>query len=227
MKKVGNSYRLAGVALALASGTLACGLDSLPGGLTGGDDSGALFRDAFSDSGSGWDTYSDEYGSVAYVDDELAFEVLQEQSIIQSIYTEEEFRDVRVSVSVTVDPDVTDPGYAILCGFRNFDNYYSLGFGKDGYYAITKVSNGDTTVLTYDNNEWIQSDDIETDKKTYALEAVCANGELELLVDGVSIAKVEDGSFPSGDVGLAVLTFTEPHARATFDDLKVLEAGKE
>ena len=214
-----GSYRLIAAALALATGTLACGLDSLPGG---GEDDGALFRDTFSDSGSGWDTYSDSYGSVEYVDGALAFEVLQEQAIIQSIYTDEEFRDVRVEVAVTVDPDATDPGYAILCGFRNYDNYYSLGFGKDGYFAITKVKDGETTVLTYEVNEWIQTDDIEQNKTSYQMVAICADKQLELIVDDVSIAKAEDGSFPSGDVGLAVLTFTEGHARASFDDLKVL-----
>lgn len=121
----------------------------------------------------------------------------------------------------TVDPDIEDPGYAVLCGFRNYDNYYSLGFGKDGFYAITKVKNGETTVLTYTENQWIESEDIELDKTSYKVEAVCANGDLELLVDGVSIAKVSDSSFPSGDVGLAVLTFTEAHARASFDNFKV------
>ncbi len=220
MTKVGKSYSVLAGAMALAFGTLACGMGDLPGGLGNGD-SGALFQDAFSDNGSGWDTYSDEYGSVAYVDDTLAFEVLQEQSIIQSTYPTEEFRDVRIAVDVTVDPDIEDPGYAVLCGFRNYDNYYSLGFGKDGFYAITKVKNGETTVLTYTENQWIESADIELDKTSYKVEAVCANGDLELLVDGVSIAKVSDSSFPSGDVGLAVLTFTEAHARASFDNFKV------
>ncbi len=222
MTHVGKPYRVVSAVVALACASLACSLPSIPGGDGAGD---ALFHDAYSDSNSGWDTYSDEYGSVAYVDNELAFEVLQEQSIIQSVYSSEEFRDVRIAVDVTVDPDATDPGYSILCGFRNYDNYYSLGFGKDGYYAITKVVKGETTVLTYDTNEWIQSDTIETDKKSYKAEAVCANGSLELIVDGTSVAKVEDTSFPSGDVGLAVLTFQEAHARASFDNFTVTSAA--
>ncbi len=220
-----RSLRLVGAMLALSLGSLACGLDSLPGGLSGSSDS--LFHDAFSDSGSGWDTYNDEYGSVEYSDGALAFKVIQEQSIIHSIYPTEEFRNVKISVDVTVDPDATDPGYAIICGFRNYDNYYSLGFGKDSYYAITKVKDGETTVLTYDNNEWIDSEDIEQNKSSYKVEAVCANKTLELFVDGVSIAKVEDSSFPSGDVGLAVLTFTESPAGATFDEFTVVSVDKE
>lgn len=220
-----RSLRLISAMLALSLGSLACGLDSLPGGLSGNSDS--LFHDSFSDSGSGWDTYNDEYGSVEYSDGALAFKVIQEQSIIHSIYPTEEFRNVKISVDVTVDPDATDPGYAIICGFRNYDNYYSLGFGKDSYYAITKVKDGETTVLTYDNNEWIDSEDIEQDKSSYKVEAVCANKTLELIVDGVSIAKVEDSSFPSGDIGLAVLTFTESPAGASFDEFTVVSVDKE
>lgn len=87
-----RSLRLVGAMLALSLGSLACGLDSLPGGLSGSSDS--LFHDAFSDSGSGWDTYNDEYGSVEYSDGALAFKVIQEQSIIHSIYPTEEFRNV-------------------------------------------------------------------------------------------------------------------------------------
>ncbi len=225
MSQDGRSFRWVAPLLALTLGTMACGVDSLTGDLGGGADS--LFHDAFSDSGSGWDTYSDEYGSVAYEDGELAFEVLQEQSIIHSMYQSEEFRDVRISVDVTVDADATDPGYAIICGFRNYDNYYSLGFGKDGFYAITKIKDGETTVLTFDNNEWVDTEDIEQDKASYKIEAVCADRSLELIVDGVSIAKVEDSSFPSGDVGLAVLTFTESPAVAQFDEFTVVSTDKE
>ncbi len=220
-----RSLRLAGVMLALSLGSMACGLGSLPGGLSGSSDS--LFHDAFSDSGSGWDTFNDDYGSVEYVDGALAFNVIQEQSIIHSIYQAEEFRNVKITVDVTVDPNASDPGYSIICGFRNYDNYYSLGFGKDGYYAITKVKDGETTVLTYDNNEWIDSADIEQNKTSYKAEAICANKSLELIVDGVSIAKVEDGSFPSGDVGLAVLTFKESPANASFDEFTIVSVDKE
>ncbi len=51
----------------------------------------------------------------------------------------------------------------------------------------------------------------------------CANGELKLIVDGETIASVQDDTFTSGQIGLFVLTFDRSDAEVSFDNLRVLE----
>ncbi len=203
---------LPAVALALAS--LACAsLDS-------GSSDGTLFRDDFSSSSSGWDTGSDDTGSIQYVAGEYAI-IISEADWFYWGNADKNFKDIRIEVTARDLGEATDPTFGIMCHYRDTDNYYYLGIGSDGYYAIVRYADGNGTVLTGDSDEWILSEDIPLNAGTYQLAAECAHGRLALYVDSKLIAAVNDSTFTEGDIGLFAETFEQPNTEIHFDDLSV------
>jgi hypothetical protein len=106
----------------------------------------------------------------------------------------------------------TDAGFGVTCRMQGQEeSYYQFGIGNDGTYAISRVDAGVATVLTGEGS-WVVSDLIDTDPPQYEVQAVCAESELTLLVDGEEIGSASDSTYAGGQVGVFLRTFTEGDA---------------
>jgi hypothetical protein len=202
--------------VALAVAALACA-----GGTPDpGESDGTLFEDDFSDRRSGWTTGVGESGSVDYVADEYAIKVGDSNWFIWGVPGESDLADIHIEVTAIDLGPATDAGFGIICHYVDDQNFYYLGIGSDGYYAIARFVDDEVTFLS-DSEGWIESDGIALDAASYRLGADCGQGTLTLYVDGEAIDSVADDTFSSGDVGLFVLSASEPNAEVHFDDFVV------
>jgi hypothetical protein len=228
MNKV--SYRLIVPLAVLALAALACSV----GGSDGGDGATAvpdgpriLYRDDFSDSGSGWAVDSDDTGAVGYTSGEYFFSITKDKWFTWS-NPDESFTDIRLSVTVrdiTAKTEDREPAtFGAICNYEDDQNFYYAGFGADGYYALVNVEDNEDKFLSDpESNQWLESDDITLEAESYTLELECAKGRVALYVDGKEIASASDSTHTRGDIGLFVLTFTSPTAEVRFDNLQVTE----
>ncbi|MBL8058132.1 MAG: hypothetical protein JNK29_15610 [Anaerolineales bacterium] len=227
-KTLQTPTRILAVLAVLAVGALACSFGG-DGGTTSSGPTNTpgpkvLFKDDFSSSSSGWGTGADDTGSLDYESGQYVFKITKEKWFTWGNLADENFENARIEVEVQNKSGHDEPTFGIICGYQDEQNFYYAGFGSDGYYAIVRTQNNEDLFLTdAADNQWVQSDDISTGQEKYDLALECANGELKLVVDGKTIASVQDDTFKSGQIGLFVLTFDRSDAEVSFDNLRVVE----
>jgi len=184
-----------------------------------------LFSDDFSDESRGWDTYSDVEGSAFYHDGTLHLKAntFAEYDVV-SLYHRQEFTDFALEVETKLVDGTDENSHQVTCRVQDTVewNYYTFVITADGYYAISKVVNGEPIELV----PMTRSIHIHTGKDAVNLMRIeCVGNNLRLSVNGHLLAEVEDFSFASGFLGLAATGWTEQHGKTfteiTFDNLVV------
>lgn len=182
---------------------------------------GLLYQDDFAKDTERW-TIGEETASVVSIKDGVMdIEILESQYMGWSHLFNDTFDNVRVEVDVEPKPDDPTGAWGVVCNYVDSENFYYMSFGSDGYYAIARYLNDKYLVLSDPSGNYVESGSIEKGKSSYHIAATCANGTLELNVDGQSIGSVKDDSLSGGTIGLMVETFEGSHAEASFDNLLV------
>ncbi|MBM4423842.1 MAG: hypothetical protein FJ030_10670 [Chloroflexi bacterium] len=202
-------------ALLQAVAALACAVPSLPGS------DGALFKDDFSNSESGWGTGSDSTSAVEYVNGELAVQVFETGWIIWSTANEPTLSNVHIEVTAKNVGGGLGTPFGIICNYQDQNNFYYFAINSAGDYAIAKTVPGSEDIFLTNDNLWDESSDIADSAASYRIGADCANGTLTLYVDGKQIASVADSTYTTGDVGVFAWTEQDDTAQANFDDFIV------
>ena len=204
------------VAAALAcspSSTNLPSLPSLPASTT-------LYKDNFSDSGSGWCVDSSKSSSLDYTGGEYVFKVITDNWFVWC-NPGQNFNAVHVEVTAKNVGQTSDTIFGLICNDQkaseqqNEDLYY-LGFSSDGHYTITLTKGGTDKVLSKGTTSAIASNAI-----SYTVGADCGNGQLALYADGQKIASASDATYTSGDVGLFTWTGDKAPAEIHYDDIVV------
>lgn len=184
-------------------------------------DGDVLFEDDFEVDNERW-TIGDEGASVVSIHDGvLDIEILEPQYMGWSHLYDDDFSDVRIAFDVEPRNEDDQPSWGVVCNYSDSQNFLFMSFGADGLYGIARYLNDEYAVLSDEDGNYIESELIEKGKSSYHVEAVCANGEYELYVDGKRIASVEDDALTGGTVGLLVETFDGDYAQALFDNVVV------
>jgi len=200
--------------------TSACAM--LPGGepaapASSDSSSTALFSDDFSASNTGWDSATDEAGVTDYLEGEYQILVNQTDYYLWA-NPGKTFSDVRVEVDLRA---VEDRGgdMGLICRYKDAENFYFLRITSDGYYGISKMVNGEESLLG--NDQLIVSDRIKTGTEANHLRADCVGDQLTLYVNGDMVADITDADLTSGDVGLIAGTFEQGGNDVRFDNFQV------
>ena len=201
----------------LVLAALACGGNVSGGGGGGGGNGGPapLFKDDFSDSGSGWDDTSNENGTTGYQDDEYVVTINKTDWFRWGNASEDNLKDIHIEVTARNTGAATDATFGVICHYVDKDNYYYAGIGSDGYHVIAKDEDGEDTTLTKG------TDKVTKNKDSYTLGVDCGNGQLALYVNGKKIDSVEDETFTTGKVGLFGWTSKDADMEVRFDDFVV------
>jgi hypothetical protein len=142
------------------------------------------------------------------------------QSVVTAPLDEEFPADQVVTASFNSGAGPDDAGFGVICRMQDEQNYYRLGVGNDGYYAIQQVAAGKTTVLT-GAGKWIKSDAIRASAGPFSVRAECIGETLTLFESNHEIATVNGATVRSGKVGVFVETFYKPNATVQVDGLDV------
>lgn len=183
-----------------------------------------LYEDDFETDKERW-TIGEETASVVSIrDGVMDIEILESQYMGWSHLYDDTFGNVRVEFDVEPQPDDPNGAWGVVCNYADSQNFYYMSFGSDGYYAIARYLDDEYLVLSDGDGNYVESALIEKGKASYHVEATCANGSLELKVDGKRVGSVDDDALTGGTVGLMVETFEGSHAQAYFDNLFVYPA---
>lgn len=183
---------------------------------------GPLLADDFADNRNGWDVASDDTARREFRNGIYAIQVFNTVWFAWSTANTGPLSDIHLQVTVR-NVGGHDPAFGVLCGYQNPDAFYFLGFGDDGYYGIARVENGNLTLLTDPGGNFTRSEAIALLQPAYTLEADCrVDGTLRLVVDGVTIAQVQDvNPYGPGRIGLFVQSFDNVPVEVAFDELVV------
>jgi uncharacterized repeat protein (TIGR02543 family) len=182
--------------------------------------SAVLLSDDFSDPGSGWTTYDDYDGQVAYRDGYL---YLKDYTAYEgTIYSDAQLylADFILEVETWMIGGNDDNWHLVQCRCQDNDNYYDLGISADGYYEIIRFANGKSTALaepTYSShiNQGVGAVNL--------IHVECIGSSLSISVNGHLLETVTDGAFSSGYISLAANALAGTYTEVAFDNIIVTE----
>ncbi len=193
----------------IESGSEPVGTDFNPSGQV-------ILEDDFSDANSGWQVVTESVGFAKYQSGRLAINTQPVNYMFWSIYTNDEYSDIQVTVDAAILQESGLGEFGIICNFQDSDNFYALSVSEDGYYAIYKYVSGDyQEVVSFTFTDLIDQGEPAT------ITATCADGTLSLAYNDILMAEAEDTSFRSGYIGLFVSTWDAPNLTVGFDDVVV------
>ena len=177
-----------------------------------------LFQDEFDASTTGWDRFSNEGGIMDYF--EGGFRILVQQPSLNFWSTpRKNYGDVRIETDVLKRAGPDENRMGIMCRYQG-GNYYFFIISNDGYYAVGKFINDQTTLLG--QTEMQPSTLIEPNMISH-LRADCIGSTLTFYVNFNQVATVQDSDLPSGDIGVLAGTFSQPGVDVSFDHFVVMQ----
>jgi hypothetical protein len=121
-----------------------------------------------------------------------------------------------------------DTGFGVVCRMADPDNYYRLGLSNDGQYAIQRVKDGETTVLTGEpsvldakDGTWTQDDALRDTPGPFTVRAECVGNRLTLRDGDRVVASARDKTVAGTRVGVFVESFAEPNSTVAVQSLSV------
>jgi hypothetical protein len=198
----------------LVAAALACSPSAVLPGAT------SLYKDDFSDSGSGWCVDSSKSSNLDYASGEYVFNVIDPNWFVWC-NPGQKFDDIHVQVTAKNTSGKGDTIFGLICNDQKAttqvnEDFYYMGISADGHYTMRLYKGGKDTVLAEDT-----SNAIATHAVSYTVGADCAGGNLTLYVNGAQIASAHDATYTSGDVGLFAWTGDGAPAEIHYDDLVV------
>lgn len=180
--------------------------------LTGGT---VLIEDDFSDPAtSDLDVSEDETSRSAYEDGSYLLEVKEPETLVWSIVGGP-YEDVSIEVEAAPGPGAAIVSAGLVFHYQDSENFYLYSVSTDGYYALELLQDGEWITLV----DPTLSDEVTSEGNL--LRVVTSGDQIALYVNDVLLEETSDGTFTSGDAGVAVSTFEESPGTVQFDNLVV------
>jgi hypothetical protein len=179
-----------------------------------------LLQDDFSVSKDGWGTLTDAKSSIEYKGEALRVQVFNANYVAWTTPNDKDYQNIHMEVTALNNSKDPVTAFGFLCAQQTQDwSFYYLAITPSGKYAIIKATTGESDVILTGNGNWVTSDLIAKNARSYRLSADCGNGTLALFVDGYQIASISDKTYTKGRVGLFVWSADQPDsADISFDD---------
>ena len=177
-----------------------------------------LFKDEFDVNTTGWDRFANEGGIMDYF--EGVYRILVQRPDLNFWSTpHKNFGDVRVEADAVklAGPDENRMG--LICRYQH-GNYYFFIISNDGYYAIGKFINNQTTLLG--QSEMQTSAAIQSNAANH-LRADCIGDKLTFYVNQTQVAAAQDSDLSTGDIGVLAGAFSQPGVDVSFDHFVVTQ----
>jgi hypothetical protein len=187
---------------------------SIPeGGVVLGGGSGEVtLEDDFSDPEvSNLDVSEDETSRSAYEDGAYVLEVKVPETLVWVVVGGPlSDIDAELEAELPAGEDVVAAG--LVFHYQDDENFYLFSVTNDGYYTLEVLQNGEWATLINPT----PSDEIESDRNR--LQVVTEGDRIALYVNGSLLEETVDGTFTSGEVGLAASTFENSAGAVRFND---------
>jgi len=184
--------------------------------------SGLPFRDGFDNPGSGWTTVDTDPLRIIYQDGALHFQVSAPDSAAWAV-AGKRLDDFILDVDAMQIEGSDNNHYGVIVRYTDEKNFYRLDISGDGYYSIQRYKDGAWEVLI----NWPESAAIKQGATTNHLRVIAEGPKLTWVVNGTTVAQIEDADILAGDIGLTAGTFPdEPGVHVAFDNIEVTPLEK-
>jgi S1-C subfamily serine protease len=178
-----------------------------------------LFFDDFSDPASGWYAFTDKGYSSRYEGGQLVIDVDVKTTAAWTTL-DQEYTDVDFEVETTKLGGPDDNAFGVILRYQDESNFYLFEISSDGFYQILLKKDDEWINLV----EWTETDLINLgDRNVIAAEA--QGNRFSMFINGVQVNQVNDDSFGTGRVGLAVEAYSEPNVSIGFDNARLRTPG--
>jgi hypothetical protein len=138
--------------------------------------------------------------------------IRENESVVSATAPEELPADQYVEAGFGTANSPLDAAFGVVCRAKSNDTYYRLGVGNDGTFAIARVVDGASTILT-GGGKWIRDRRLPITPGIFSVSATCRGDTLTLTANGYVVATAQDAQLSGpGRAGVFVETFAEPNA---------------
>ena len=184
-----------------------------------------LFRETFSDTGSGWPTGGAGNCIASYVDNYYTIEVFAGEFICIADAPVAQQGDGQIEVVAAANDSSV---YGLVFGLDNRTitaNSHFYLFWVDPTaraYSLQKYDEGYVNLTNPSGNGFVANTAVLGGGNANVLRVRREGAELSLFVNGVFLTRIVDNSFPTGFVGMANWSaYNTPYAGAAFDNFVV------
>ncbi|HCB01440.1 MAG TPA: hypothetical protein DEP19_03570 [Anaerolineae bacterium] len=183
-----------------------------------------ILEDDFS-STQNWGTISDSNSLVQYEDETLRVIVYRDDWLVWTTPNQTGYENVHIEVTVINNDTDPNTAFGLMCHQQtNTQSFYYLLITPAGGYIAVRVDNGQLGEILTNNGQWGYSSQIEQNASSYRVGADCGAGNLKLYVDGQEIASINDDTYTSGAVGIAISSAIDAtQTDISFDDFLISE----
>lgn len=183
-----------------------------------------IFEDDFS-SNQNWGTISDSNSLVQYEDETLRAIVYKDDWLIWSTPNQTGYENVHIEVTVINNDTDPNTAFGLMCHQQtNTQSFYYLLITPAGGFIAVRADNGQLGEILTNNGQWGYSSQIELGASSYRVGADCGDGNLKLYVEGQEIASINDDTYTSGAVGIAISSAIDAtQTDISFDDFLISE----
>lgn len=179
-----------------------------------------LFWDDFSDTSGNWPEYSQDDGSMGYLDG--AYHILVTNPGYQLwAVSGQSFRDVQVEADIYRMAGPQENFSGLICRYQDEKNYYFFIISSDGYYTLGKVQGGQFSLVGQETMAYTSS--IQQGDAINHLRLDCIGSTLTGYINDQMVAISEDANFQDGDTGMTAGSFDLGGVEIRFDDFVVIK----
>jgi len=203
---------LVGIALLLLAGCSLPTDEGLP--------IGVLYQDDFAADTGNWLLESDLDASASYAEGRLHQHVAAPNLIAWAELVDRQFTDFVLEVDATQVAGPDDNSYGVVFRLRGPSAYYRFDVTGDGYYTFIRRDEADGGRWT-EIIDWTESLAIHRGASTNRIKIVAQGSHFGFYVNEQQVAEAEDGTYPSGAIGLDAGSFDEAGVQIAFDNLTI------
>jgi hypothetical protein len=178
----------------------------------------ALFWDDFSGTSGNWPQVAGANGSLGVVLGAYRIQVLSTHYEVVAT-PGRAFRDVQVEADATRQAGPLQNLFGLVCRSSHAKEFYFFAISSDGYYALGKNINGQTTLLGQEMMAY-NANIIQGDNSNH-LRLDCIGQTLTGSVNGQVIASSTDADLTSGEAGLLAGALDTPGVDVVFDNFVI------
>ena len=174
-----------------------------------------IVSDNFSDQDSGWESFSDEDGSVAYEDGWLYIMDTTNKDKTTKSCLKQQFSDFVLDVDTKLIEGSDDNWHVIYCRMTDLDNNYGFGISADGYYAMDRWVDGERTWLIAPTESAYINKGVDNANH---IQIKCVGEELSFFVNEHLLGTIPDSFHEAGDICLAARAMSGTFTKIAYDN---------
>jgi hypothetical protein len=178
-----------------------------------------IMYDDFSDPESGWQTFTDETGSVFYKDGWLYLKDLTKLDNTTRSCFDRHFSDFVLDVDTKLVEGTDDNWHIVYYRMQDQNNGYGFAISSDGYYMMDKWIDGERMFFTGPT----ESDYIKIGREiTNHIRIACTGNDLSFYVNDNLLGVTSDPSFEGGNICLAARSLSGSSTTISFDNFTII-----